>query len=89
MTAIDAAGTIRANSTPGHYPVNLRVTVPFMPRPFFITFIVGREKRGYERLREERTRHPVNTWGNLITLVSFWGIVNVAVLFSALVAARL
>jgi hypothetical protein len=89
MSVIDAAGAIRANSVPGQYPVNLRLTVPFLPRPFFVTFIVGRERRGSDRLKEERTRHPVSTWGNLFALVSFWSVLNVAILFAALVATRI
>ena len=89
MSAIDAAGAIRANAIPSRYPVNLRLTVPFLPRPFFVTFIAGAERRGPQRLREERTRHPVNTWGNLTTLVSLWGVFNVAALFVALVAAQI
>ena len=89
MSAIDAAGAIRANTAPGHYPVNLRLTVPFLPRSFFITFIVGSERRGPQRLREERARHPVNTWGNVTTLVTLWVMFNVAALFVALVATHL
>ena len=88
MSVIDAAGAIRANSTPGTYPVNLRVTVPF-PKPFFVTFIVGREKRSAQRLKEERARHPVSTWGNLMAMVAAWSIFNVAALFIALIAARI
>ena len=87
MSVIDAAGAIRASAEPSRYPVNLRLTVPFYPHPFFLTFIVGKERRGSERLRQERARHPVNTWGNLATLVSAWAFLNVTALFVALVAS--
>jgi hypothetical protein len=88
MTAIDAdsAPAIRANATPGNYPVNLRFTVPFFPRSFFVTFIMGREKRGSARLREERTRHPISTWGNLVTVSTVLATIQVALLFIALIA---
>jgi hypothetical protein len=89
MSAIDAAGAIRAQAVPSRYPVNLRLTVPFVPQSFFVTFIVGSERRGPQRLREERARHPVNTWGNLATIVSLWAVFNIAVLFVALVAAQI
>lgn len=89
MSVIDAAGHIRAASEPSRYPVNLRLTVPFYPHSFFITFVAGKERRGAERLRQERARHPIHTWGNLITLVSTWATLNVAALFVALVAAQI
>jgi hypothetical protein len=89
MAAIDMDGAIRANANPGNYPVNLRFTVPFFPRSFFVTFIMGREKRGAERLREERTRHPISTWGNLITVSTVLATLNIAFLFIALIAVNL
>jgi hypothetical protein len=89
MSVIDAAGAIRASSEPSRYPINLRMTVPFYPHSFFLTFVVGKERRGAERLRQERARHPVNTWGNLVTLVSAWATLNVAALFVALVASNI
>lgn len=89
MSAIDADGAIRANAAPGHYPVNLRFTVPFFPRSIFVTFIMGREKRGPERLREERSRHPISTWGNLVTVATALVVFNVAILFAALIASNI
>jgi hypothetical protein len=91
MTAIDSesAHAIRANAAPGHYPVNLRFTVPFFPRSFFVTLIMGREKRGSTRLREERSRHPISTWGNLITVSTVLATIQVALLFVALIAINL
>jgi hypothetical protein len=86
MSVIDAAGAIRANTVPSRYPVNLRFSVPFLPRAFFITFIAGVERRAAVRLRQERARHPVNTWGNLTILVTSWVVLNVAALFVALMA---
>ncbi len=53
---------IDTNEDPAQYPVNLRFTVPFYPHPLFVTFIVGREKRSRDRLRDERNRHPIQTW---------------------------
>ena len=79
----------RAGARPGRYPVNLRVTIPFLPKPLFVTLIIGQERRGRHRLREERQKHPVNTWGNLATVVTSWTIFSIAALFAALVVSAL
>ncbi len=71
----------------GRYPINLRMTIPFFPRKLFITIIVGQEKRGRDRLAEERARHPINTWGNVLTVTVTLAVVSVAALFAALIAA--
>ena len=73
--------------TPARYPINLRITIPFLPRSFFVTVIIGQEKRGPDRLREERRRHPINTWGNVLAVTIALGVVSIAALFAALVAA--
>ena len=67
------------------HPVNLRITIPFLPRSFFITLIIGPEKRGRERRRQERQRHPISTWGNLTTVITLSGMFLTAALFVALV----
>lgn len=88
MTTVDATNYVRANDAPASYPVNLRVTVPF-PKPFFVTLIIGPERRGRERRRIERQRHPLNTWGNLAVAIGAWTVFTVATLFAGLVAAGL
>jgi hypothetical protein len=79
----------RAGVVPGHYPVNLRVTIPFYPQPLFVTLIIGREKRNPDRLREERERHPLQTWGNLVALATTWSVFCIAGLFAVLVFTAL
>lgn len=74
---------------PVHYPVNIRITIPFLPRAFFVTLIVGPERRGSARLREERKRHPITTLGNLATIVTTLIILNISALFAAFVIAAL
>jgi hypothetical protein len=80
-------GIARPDATPSRYPVNIRITIPFFPRPFFLTLIIGSERRGRDRLREERKRHPLNTWGNLATFILSWTVFSVAALFGAFVMA--
>jgi len=71
------------------YPVNIRVTLPFFPQSYFVTLIIGREKRFRDRLMEERSRHPLNTWGNLLIVVTAWTILTIAALFTASVVSAL
>ena len=84
-------GTIfaREDTAETRYPVNIRITIPFLPRPFFVTFIVGPERRGVERRRIERRRHPLNTWGNLATIVTASSALIVTTLFASLIVAAL
>jgi len=89
MSTIDATNIARADAEPARYPVNLRITVPFVPKPFFITLIIGPERRGAERRRMERERHPINTWGNLAVALGAWTVFSIATLFVGFVAAGL
>jgi hypothetical protein len=90
MSTTEAADSRpRVYSQPGHYPVNIRLTIPFLPRPFFVTLIIGPERRGRERLKAERELCPLGTWGNMATLLSGWTIFIVAALFAAFVVAAL
>jgi hypothetical protein len=78
-----------ADEMSGSYPVNIRITIPFLARPIFLTFIVGRERRGRARLQQERLRHPLNTWGNLATFVVTSTVFTIAALFTAFVMSAL
>jgi hypothetical protein len=88
MSSIDVIDVLRAKAEPGRYPVNLRITVPFLPKPFFITLIIGPERRGRERRRLERSRYPLNTWGNLAVAVGAWTTFVVATFFVTLIATQ-
>ena len=89
MATVETAKFARVDAVEAcSYPVNIRITVPF-PKPFFITLIMGAEKRGPARLSAERARHPVNTWGNLAVVVAASTVLTIAALFTALVAAAM
>lgn len=79
----------RSYPQPGNYPVNIRMTIPFLPRRIFVTLIIGPERRGRDRLKAEREMCPLGTVGNMATLVSGWTIFIVAALFATLVIAAL
>ena len=61
-----ASSQDQADST---HLVNIRVTVPlpFFGRRYFV-FLSGKEQRTPVRLKEERKRHPLLTYGNITFL---------------------
>ena len=69
MSTTDGADArARSYTQPGNYPVNIRMTIPFLPRRIFITLIIGPERRGRDRLRAEREMCPLGTVGNMAAL---------------------
>ncbi len=46
-------------------PIDIRVTVPFFGRGFFITVLAGPERRSKARLKAERAKHALWTFANL------------------------
>jgi hypothetical protein len=78
-----------ADAAPGRFPVNIRITVPLLPQPFFLTLIIGRERRGAARRVAERRRHPVSTWGNVAAFVLVSTLCGIGLLFTAFIAVAL
>ena len=89
MTTAEMTGQMRPYTQPGHYPVNIRITVPFLPKAIFVTLIIGPEKRGRERLIAVRKAHPLGTWGNMAAIIGSSAVLLVAGLFAAFVLATL
>ena len=51
------------------HPINIRVSIPLLVMGrFYITLLSGRERRGGERRRLERERHPLLTFANMTLL---------------------
>ena len=48
----------------GSHPVNIRFTIPLLFRSYYITIVVGPERRSKERRAIERQKHPLFTLGN-------------------------
>jgi hypothetical protein len=63
----------------GRHPLNLRVSLPLPFGRWYVTLIAGRERRGAERLVEERDKHPLDTVPNVLFLFSA-GIISTALL---------
>jgi hypothetical protein len=87
MATVEDIRIGRAHSQHVDLPVNIRITIPFIPRPIFLAVIAGPERRSAARRRLERARHPVATWGNLATLVAASAICGTAILFASFIAA--
>ncbi len=51
------------------HPVNIRFTIPLLFRSYYITVVIGPERRSKERRAIERQKHPVFTPGNVIVYV--------------------
>ena len=52
-------------------PLDIRLSIPFFRRDFFLVFLGGREKRSPERLKRDRVKHGLWTFINVCTLVFF------------------
>jgi len=49
-----------------NHPVNIRFTIPLLFRSYYITVLIGPERRSKERRAIERQKHPLFTPGNVI-----------------------
>ncbi|WGV25704.1 hypothetical protein [Halotia branconii] len=53
------------------HPVELRVSVPTSELRFYLVFLAGLERRSLQRLRDEKSLHPLWTPSNIIFLIGF------------------
>lgn len=78
-----AAGQWQAKS----HRVNIRLTLPLLPKRWYFTLLGGPERRTVERRRSERARNPVRTAGNLafifLAALTFYGVGAAVLLFSS------
>jgi len=51
--------------TKDHF-INIRLSVPLVFTSFYLTILAGTERRNPERLKRERGKHPLATFGNLL-----------------------
>lgn len=47
------------------HPLNIRISVPFLNRRYYVTVVGGEEKRSLERRRHDRHRYPLRTVANV------------------------
>jgi hypothetical protein len=55
------------------HPVDLRVSIPFFWKRFYLVLLIGPERRTAERLKVDRQNHPVWTVGNASVLLGLIG----------------
>jgi len=53
------------------HPVNIRFSLPFFGRRYFLSIIGGSEQRGPERRVTERQIHPIKTTSNVLFVGGF------------------
>jgi hypothetical protein len=61
-----AQGAEASQARWGSHPVNIRFTVPLLIRSYYVTILIGPERRSEERRAIERRNHPLFTLGNTI-----------------------
>lgn len=52
-----------------HHPVNIRLSVPFFGRRFYLTIVSGGEKRDDARRDRDRHHYPVRTASNVFFFI--------------------
>ena len=56
------------------HPVDLRVSVPFFWKKFYLVLLMGTERRTAERLKADRQTYPVWTAGNASLMLGLIGL---------------
>ena len=78
-----AAGEWQAKS----HRVNIRLSLPLLPKRWYFTVLGGPERRTAARRQAERTRNPVRTAGNMafifVAALTFYGVGAAVLLFSS------
>ena len=90
FTAEQKEAIRQAVSTPwGRHDVNIRMSLPWFGRRFYMTVVGGEERRPIGRRAEERSANPLYTMANSIFLAAvaftFYAIVLVGLLVKAAV----
>lgn len=64
------------------HPINIRVSVPFLHRRYYITVVGGEEKRSLERRRHDRHKYPLRTIANVFFMLGLGTIFYVVALLA-------
>ncbi|MEZ5668591.1 MAG: hypothetical protein R3F55_14340 [Alphaproteobacteria bacterium] len=84
LVALDEAARSWAAARGRRLPVDIRLSLPFARRGVFVNVLAGRERRGRDRLRRERTRRPLATVGNVIFMTMLVGLAYSGLIVGAL-----
>ena len=63
---------LKAESWRNH-PVNIRLSIPFFGKGFYLTLVAGREKRAKARLKRQKRIFPLHRLGNILFLLGLTG----------------
>ena len=75
-----AARTIAGGENWGPHPVNLRLSIPLLFGRYYLTVVAGKERRHPERRADERRKHPLLTFGNLVAMFGLGTVCGLALL---------
>lgn len=72
------------------HPINIRLSLPFLNRRYYVTVVGGEEKRSLERRRHDRHKYPLRTVANVffvlgIGTVFYAAAILALALFSAVI----
>ncbi len=74
------ARAIPGGETWGRHPVNLRLSIPLLFGRYYLTVVAGKERRHPERRADERRKHPLLTFGNLVAMFGLGTVCGLALL---------
>jgi hypothetical protein len=60
------------------HPIDIRLSVPFLSRRYYLTVVAGKERRRPERLVSERARHPLDLRANIVVVLTVSCIIGLA-----------
>lgn len=72
---------IRATNWSSRHALNIRLSIPFFSRRYYLTVVGGQERRTHMRRREERALHPLRTLSNILFAVMVVGGATMLALF--------
>ncbi len=62
------------------HPINIRLSIPLLIKRYYVTIVVGEERRTPERLSTERRKHPLVSRGNLVFFTLLGTVIGLACL---------
>ena len=70
LSEAQRGGVIEAANRLGksRHPADIRISIPFFKRRYYLVFLAGEERRDKHRRLAERQRYPLGTVGNLLLL---------------------
>jgi hypothetical protein len=68
---LDAIKRAFGARTPGAHAIDIRTSVPFGPRRFYVVFLAGRERRNADRRALDALLQPIGCVANAFIVVAF------------------